>query len=188
MFYHSRHTSNFLHCVGYDQNNIYISKNNYPHHISISKNLLIKQLHTNDKRSWQKVIGIISAAVTPDIYIFFNPHDYVGLPKGILDLQPKVNMCVSSSHELTSPSKLLDKMPSGTPHASSLVNLVFFCFPTQEGSPHNCHAEISNGLSVPLSWNSWSRTSRYICERASPLTKHSAFWALLFSVRIMLNV
>jgi hypothetical protein len=48
--------------------------------------------------------------------------------------------------------------------------------------------EISNGLSVPLSWNSWSRTSRYICERASPLTKHSAFWALLFSEQIALNV
>ena len=42
------------------------------------------------------------------IYIFFfNLHNYVGLPKGILILQPKVNMCVSSSHELTSPRKIL---------------------------------------------------------------------------------
>ncbi len=49
--------------------------------------------------------------------------------------------------------------------------------------------EILNGLSVPLSWNYWSRTSRYVRERASrPLTKRSAFWTLLYSVRIMLNV
>ncbi len=66
----------------------------------------------------------------PQYIFFFSPHNYAGLPKGILDLQPKVNMCVSSSHELTSPSKFLDKMPSGTPRESSLVNLVFCCFPT----------------------------------------------------------
>ena len=46
--------------------------------------------------------------------------------------------------------------------------------------PLNCHVEISNGLSVPLSWNSWSRTSR--TRGAHPLTTRSApFWALLFS-------
>jgi hypothetical protein len=32
----------------------------------------------------QKVIDIVPAAITPDIYIFFNP-DYVRQPKGILD-------------------------------------------------------------------------------------------------------
>ena len=46
--------------------------------------------------------------------------------------------------------------------------------------PLNCHVEISNGLSVPLSWNSWSRTSR--TRGAYPLTTRSApFRALLFS-------
>jgi hypothetical protein len=53
--------------------------------------------------------------------------------------------------------------------------------------PLNCHVEISNGLSVPLSWNSWSRSSR--TRGAHPLTTRSApFWALLFSSRITLNV
>ncbi len=80
VYCHSRHTSNFLICVGYHQNYISISKTNYPHHIPISKNLfdhtMIYQL--------QKVIDIVPAAITPDIYIFFNP-DYVRQPKGILD-------------------------------------------------------------------------------------------------------
>ena len=53
--------------------------------------------------------------------------------------------------------------------------------------PLNCHVEILNGLSVPLSWNSWSRTSR--TRGAHPLTTCSApFRALLFSSRITLNV
>ena len=53
---------------------------------------------TNGKRSRQKVTtGIIPAAITPDIYIFFNPHDYVGQPKGS---QTKVNMYVIISEQL----------------------------------------------------------------------------------------
>ena len=59
---------------------------------------LITQCYTNGKRSRQKVTtGIIPAAITPDIYIFFNPHDYVGQPKGS---QTKVNMYVIISEQL----------------------------------------------------------------------------------------
>ena len=68
VFCHSRHTSNFLICVGYHQNNISISKTNYPHHIPISKNLLD---HTMIYQ-WQKVIVIVPAAITPDL--FFQPR------------------------------------------------------------------------------------------------------------------
>jgi hypothetical protein len=40
----------------------------------------------------QKVIGIVPAAITPDLYIFFNP-DYVGSQKGSW-IQTKVNLCL----------------------------------------------------------------------------------------------
>ena len=62
VFCHSRHTSNFLICVGYHQNNISISKTNYPHHIPNSKNLFNHAIIYQ----WQKVIGIVPAAITPD--------------------------------------------------------------------------------------------------------------------------
>ncbi len=51
---------------------------------------------------WQKVIikghRYKHCSHPPRYIYFFNPHNYVGLPKGILDSQPKVNMCGSSSH------------------------------------------------------------------------------------------
>ena len=111
VFCHSRHTSNFLICVGYHQNNISISKTNYPHHIPISKNLVDHAMIYQ----WQKVIGIVPAAITPDFFIFFNP-DYGRQPKGILDSNQGEYVC----HHLraTSPSAFLDKKPSGTPRAS----------------------------------------------------------------------
>jgi hypothetical protein len=64
---------------------------------------------------WQKVIGIVPAAITPDFFIFFNP-DYGRQPKGILDSNQGEYVC----HHLraTSPSAFLDKKPSGTPCAS----------------------------------------------------------------------
>ena len=102
VFCHSRHTSNFLICVGYHQNNISISKTKYPHHIPISKNLFD---HTMIYQR-QKVIDIVPAAITPDIYIFFNP-DYVRQPKGILDSNQGEYVC----HHLraNSPSAFLVK-------------------------------------------------------------------------------
>jgi len=39
--------------------------------------------------------------------------------------------------------------------------------------PLNCHVEISNGLSVPLSWNSWSRTSRNVSRGLNLSPKRS---------------
>ncbi len=45
VFCHSGHTSNFLICVGYHQNNISISKENYPRHILVSKNLFGHRYH-----------------------------------------------------------------------------------------------------------------------------------------------
>jgi hypothetical protein len=177
VFCHSRHTSNFLICVGYHQNNISISKTNYPRHIPISKNLLD---HTMIYQ-WQKVIVIVPAAITPEFYFYFFNPDYVRQPKGILDSNQGEYVC----HHLraTIPSAFLDKKPSGTPCASlSRWTSSSFISPLKRVPPLNCHVEISNGLSVPLSWNSWSRNSRNLLCGAHPLTKCSApFWALLFS-------
>ena len=102
VFCHSRHTSNFLICVGYHQNNISISKTNYPRHILISKNLFDHAMIYQ----WQKVIGIVPAA-----FVIFSRQ-----PKGILDSNQGEYVC----HHLraTSPSAFLDKKPSGTPRAS----------------------------------------------------------------------
>ena len=72
VFCHSRHTSNSLICVGYHQNNISISKTNYPHHTPISNNLFDHAMIYQ----WQKVIGIVPAAITPGF--FFSSHDFVG--------------------------------------------------------------------------------------------------------------
>jgi hypothetical protein len=47
---------------------------------------------------WQKVVGIVPAAITSDFFIFFNP-DYGRQPKGIL-YSTKVNMYVIISEQL----------------------------------------------------------------------------------------
>jgi hypothetical protein len=141
---------------------------------------LITQCYTNGKRSRQKVTtGIIPAAITPDIYIFFNPHDYVGQPKGS---QTKVNMYVIISEQLA---------PAHSCTRCHLELHVHHCL----GEPHHLLFPRLRGFLLLLA--TWR--SRMVClslsavipglelpktfhERASPLTKHSApFWALLFS-------
>jgi hypothetical protein len=143
---------------------------------------LIVQWYTNAKGHWCR-----PCSHHPRFFYFFNP-DYVRQPKGILDSNQGEYVC----HHLraTSPRASLDKKPSGTPRASlsSWTSSYFFSL-LKRVPPLNCHVEISNGLSVPLSWNSWSRTSRNLSWGAHPLTKRSApFWALHFSSRITLNV
>ena len=65
----------------------------------ISPNLfdhaMISMAKGHDKRS----PPVSSLQPSPPTLIFFNPHDYVGQPKGILDSQTKVNMYVIISEQ-----------------------------------------------------------------------------------------
>jgi hypothetical protein len=56
---------------------------------------MISMAKGHDKRS----PPVSSLQPSPPTLIFFNPHDYVGQPKGILDSQTKVNMYVIISEQ-----------------------------------------------------------------------------------------
>jgi hypothetical protein len=171
VFRHSRHT-NFLICDGYHQNNISISKTNYPHHIPISKNLFDHAMIYQ----WQKVIGIVPAAITPEY--FFSTPAMSGSQKGswviiseqlapahswtrcLLELH--VHHCLGEHH-------LFPRLRGGFPLIIATWRSRMVCLSLSAGIP---------GLELPE-----HEGLQY------PLTKRSApFWALLFSSRITLNV
>jgi len=173
--------------------NISISKKNYPHHIPIPKNLFNHAMIYQ----WQKVM------TKGHRYCPCNHHPPELPPKFFFStwliskwnqffFQPAAKRDLGFTNQVeyvchhlraTSPRTILDKMPSGTPRASlSRWTSSSFVSPLKRVPPLNCHVEISNGLSVPLSWNSWSRTSRNVSRGLNLSPKRSApFWALLFS-------
>ncbi len=174
VFSHSRHTSNFLICFGYHQNNISISKKNYPRHILISKNLFGHWYHVvqPDTQLGSPIIfhprrprgprfilqHLFNSTPATPVYLWQKVSQYSGCAPPFFFLCSPIGSwfhdpCWILWHQKTcqQQNSLWHSNNPASEHSTcitALVKLIIFCFPAYEGSPLNCHVEILIGLSA----------------------------------------